>query len=134
MVRRFGLRISHLINLAFGGIGLMSFSVIRDPVWLLLPMVGVGFAWASILSLPYALLADSVPAGKMGTYMGIFNFFIVIPQLVAATILGFLLKTFFGGAPINALLLGGASLLVAGAFVLRVRIDTDLPARTGATT
>src|SRR3546814_2245448 len=62
---------------------MLSFVVIRDPQWLLLSMVGVGFAWASILSLPYAMLSDTVPAAKMGVYMGIFNFFIVIPQLVA---------------------------------------------------
>ena len=121
MVRRWGLRISHLINTTLGGLCLLSFLVIRDPQWLLLPMVGVGFAWASILSLPYALLSDSVPAEKMGVFMGIFNFFIVIPQLVAASLLGFLLKTFFGGEPIQALMIGGISLIVAGLCVLRVR-------------
>jgi maltose/moltooligosaccharide transporter len=83
-------------------------------------MVGMGFAWASVLSLPYALLSDSLPAQKMGLYMGVFNFFIVIPQLVAATVLGFLLHAVFGGAPIYALALGGASFLVAGLLVLRV--------------
>jgi hypothetical protein len=78
--------------------------------WLLLSMVGVGFAWASILSLPYALLSERLPAKKMGVYMGIFNFFIVIPQLVAASVLGVLLKTFFGNEPIWALVIGGVSL------------------------
>ncbi|GAB3372145.1 MFS transporter [Lysobacter rhizosphaerae] len=121
MVKRWGLRISHLINATLGGLGLLSFAVIRDPQWLLLSMVGVGFAWASILSLPYALLSDSVPAQKMGVYMGIFNFFIVIPQLVAASLLGVLLKVFFGSQPIYALVIGGISLLVAGLCVLRVR-------------
>jgi maltose/moltooligosaccharide transporter len=121
MVRLWGLRISHLVNVSLGGLGLLSFLWLRDPQWLLLSMVGVGFAWASILSLPYALLSDSLPAEKMGVYMGIFNFFIVIPQLVAASLLGFLLKTFLGGAPINALAVGGVSLLVAGLCVLRVR-------------
>jgi maltose/moltooligosaccharide transporter len=121
MTRRFGLRVSHLVNLCLGGLGLISFLLIRDPQWLLLSMAGVGFAWASILSLPYALLSDSVPADKMGVYMGIFNFFIVIPQLLAASVLGFLLKTFFGNAPINALLIGGASLIVAGVCTLRVK-------------
>ena len=67
---------------------MLSFLFIRDPDWLLLSMLGIGFAWASILSLPYALLCDCVPAEKMGVYMGIFNFFIVIPQLVAASVLG----------------------------------------------
>jgi maltose/moltooligosaccharide transporter len=120
MTRRLGLRVSHLINLALGGLGMISFLVIEDARWLLLSMVGVGFAWASMLSLPYVLLSDSVPPKKMGVYMGIFNIFIVIPQLLAAGTLGFLLKTFFANAPINALLIGGASLLVAGLLVLRV--------------
>lgn len=121
MVRRLGLRVSHLVNVTLGGAGLLSFLVIRDPHWLLLSMVGVGFAWASILSLPYALLSDSVPAAKMGVFMGIFNFFIVIPQLVAASLLGFLLRHFFGGQPIQALTIGGISLIVAGLCVLRVQ-------------
>lgn len=124
MVRRIGLRISHLVNVSLGGIGLLSFLWIRDPQWLLLSMVGVGFAWASILSLPYALLSDSLPAQKMGVYMGIFNFFIVIPQLVAASLLGFLLRTFLDGEPINALAIGGISMIVAGLCVLRVREPT----------
>jgi maltose/moltooligosaccharide transporter len=120
LVRRIGMRASHLVNLLLGGAGLISFRFIHDPEWLLVSMVGVGFAWASILSLPYALLSDSVPAKKMGTYMGIFNFFIVIPQLVAASILGLLLKALFGGQPIYALVLGGASFVLAGLLALRV--------------
>ena len=123
MVKRYGARLSHLINLSLGGLGLISFYLIDDPQWLLLSMVGVGFAWASILSLPYALLADCLPAGKMGVYMGIFNFFIVIPQLVAASILGFVLTTFFDGQPIFALVMGGFSMLVAGVLALNVKLD-----------
>jgi maltose/moltooligosaccharide transporter len=120
MVRALGLRITHMVNLWLGAAGLLSFLLLRDPQWLLLSMVGVGFAWASILSLPYAMLSDSVPATKMGVYMGIFNFFIVIPQLVAASLLGFLLKSLFGGQPLWALALGGGSLLLAGLCVLAV--------------
>jgi maltose/moltooligosaccharide transporter len=120
LVNRVGLRFSHLINVWIGGVGLLSFLVIRNPYWLLVPMVGVGVAWASILSLPYVLLSDSLPAHKMGLYMGIFNFFIVIPQLVAASLLGLLLKWVFGGAPIYALAIGGVSFLISGALVLRV--------------
>jgi maltose/moltooligosaccharide transporter len=120
MVRRWGLRRSHLVNLSLGGIALGSFLVIADPRWLLLPMLGIGFAWASILSLPYALLSDSVPARKMGVYMGIFNFFIVIPQLVAASVLGVLLRLLFGGAPVYALVLGGVSFILAGLLALRI--------------
>lgn len=119
-VARLGLRLSHLVNLFLGGAALISFRFIHDSNWLLLAMVGVGFAWASILSLPYALLCDSVPARKMGLYMGIFNFFIVIPQLVAASVLGFLLKAVFGGAPIYALVVGGVSFILAGLLSLRV--------------
>ncbi|GAB2802599.1 MFS transporter [Dyella kyungheensis] len=120
MVRRWGLRISHLVNCWLGGAGLLSFLLIRDPQWLLLSMVGVGFAWASVLSLPYALLSDNLPATKMGVYMGIFNFFIVIPQLMAASVLGLLLRLFFHGQAIWALAMGGASLVVAGLCTLRV--------------
>jgi maltose/moltooligosaccharide transporter len=120
MVRRLGLRVSHLINVWLGALGLLSIQFIADPNWLLLSMVGIGFAWASILSLPYALLSDCVPAAKMGLYMGIFNFFIVIPQLVAASVLGFLLKVFFHGAPVYALTLGGVCFVIAGLLALRV--------------
>ncbi|WP_421568689.1 MFS transporter [Stenotrophomonas sp. PD6] len=120
MVRLMGLRVSHLVNLWLGGLGLISLMLIDDPKWLLLSMVGIGFAWASILSLPYALLSDSVPAAKMGVYMGLFNFFIVIPQLVAASALGFMLRLWLGGDPMHVLALGGVSLLIAGLCVLRV--------------
>lgn len=119
--RRFGARATHMANLAFGAAGLAGIGFVRDPEILPVCMIGVGFAWASILSLPYALLADSLPARKMGVYMGIFNIFIVLPQLVAATVLGFLLKTFFGNDPLHALHLGAASLLIAAACMLRVR-------------
>ena len=121
MVKRFGLSVSHMLNLVLGAAGLASFAVIRDPDWLLLSMVGVGFAWASILSLPYALLAGCVPSRKMGVYMGIFNFFIVIPQLVAASVLGTVLRQLLGGQPIYVLVVGGASFLLAGVLVLRVK-------------
>lgn len=120
MVRHWGLRSSHMINLCLGGAGLLSFLYIRDPRWLLLSMVGVGFAWASILSLPYAMLSDHLPTTKMGVYMGIFNFFIVIPQVLAASILGLLLRVCFHGQPIAALGLGGASLFIAGLCTLYV--------------
>ena len=122
MARRFGLRGSHLLNLSLGGLGLLSIAWIGDPKWLLLSMVGIGFAWASILSLPYAMLSDSLPAAKMGVYMGIFNFFIVIPQLVAVSALGMLLSRVFDGQPLRILMLGGVCLLLAGICSLRVRL------------
>ena len=120
LVRAVGLRVGHMINLALGAAGLISFLYVRDPDWLLLSMVGVGFAWASILSLPYALLADAVPANKMGVFMGIFNFFIVIPQLLAASVLGFVLREAFGNQPVYALVIGGVSLLLAAISTLWV--------------
>jgi maltose/moltooligosaccharide transporter len=120
LARAIGLRLTHLVNLWLGALALVSFQWISDPDWLLLPMVGVGFAWASILSIPYALLCDALPAKKMGVYMGIFNFFIVIPQLVAVGSMGFVLEAFLGGQPILMLALGGASFVIAGLAVLRV--------------
>ncbi len=113
-------KMAHAIALVCGGIGLASFYVVKDPNLLVVSMLGVGIAWASILSMPYAILTGSLPAQKMGTYMGIFNFFIVIPQILAASILGFFTKTLFHGHAIYALLLGGASLLIAAASVLFV--------------
>jgi len=121
IVRRLGLARSHFVNLLLGGAGLASFLVIRDPKLLLVSMVGIGFAWASIVSLPYALLAGCVPSRKMGVYMGIFNFFIVIPQLVAASALSDVLKPLLGGQPIYVLVVGGASFVLAGVLALRVR-------------
>ena len=120
MVRRAGVRWTHVINLTAAAAGLVSFLWVRDPRWLLLSMLGVGFGWASILSLPYTLLADNLPAEKMGIYMGIFNFFIVIPQLLAASVLGVLLQTFFRGEAVFGLVLGGVSLALAGLCTLRV--------------
>jgi maltose/moltooligosaccharide transporter len=103
-------KLTHAVCLVLGGIGLASVYLFKDPNWLIVPMIGVGIAWASILSMPYAILTGSLPSHKMGVYMGIFNFFIVLPQILAATILGFLVKSIFGGHSILALVLGGISL------------------------
>lgn len=111
---------THSIGLVLGGAGLASMYLINDPNWLILPMIGVGIAWASILSMPYAILTGSLPSNKMGVYMGIFNFFIVIPQILAATILGFMVKDLFGGQAILALVFGGVSMVVAAMLVLFV--------------
>ena len=86
---------------------------IQDASWLWASMVGVGIAWASILSVPYAMLAGALPSDKMGYYMGVFNFFIVIPQIVAGSVLGFLLNNFFGGETIYVLIAGGISMIIA---------------------
>jgi maltose/moltooligosaccharide transporter len=114
----------HMISLICGGLAFFSFYLIKDPMYLLLSELGIGLAWASILAMPYAILAGSLPPQKMGVYMGIFNFFIVIPQITAAAILGWYVKHLFDGNAIYALLLGGASLILAGFLVLRVK-DVD---------
>jgi maltose/moltooligosaccharide transporter len=103
-----------------GALGLFSVAVVSDPRLFLGSMVGVGVAWASILSMPYAILTGSLPPSKLGYYMGVFNFFIVIPQIVAASVLGFIVGRFFDGQAINALLIGGASFLLAALLMLRV--------------
>ncbi len=113
-------RVTHLIALTCGGIGLASFYFISDPDWLWLSMVGVGIAWASILSIPYAMLSGSLPPDKMGYYMGVFNFFIVIPQIIAGTVLGFLLVHVFNNQPIFILVTGGVSMIISGLLAMRV--------------
>jgi maltose/moltooligosaccharide transporter len=94
-----------------------------------LPFVGIGIAWASTLTMPYAILAGSLPDEKMGVYMGIFNFFIVIPQITAATILGFMMRNYFGNEAIWVLVLGGASMAIAGLMVLLVDDVDDVVAQ-----
>jgi maltose/moltooligosaccharide transporter len=125
VVHRLGCRRSHLLNLLIGGAGLISFLFIQDPAWLIVPMIGVGIAWASILSLPYALLSDVLPTAKMGIYMGIFNFFIVIPQLIAASVLGLVLREFFSANAIYGLVLGGVCMIVAGFATLMVDKEAE---------
>lgn len=121
-----GRKWTHAISLIAGGVGLASIYLFRNPQMLIIPMFGVGLAWASILSMPYAILTGSLPAHKMGTYMGIFNFFIVIPQILAASILGFMVKSLFHDQAIYALILGGFSMILAAFLVIRVQ-DVDDP-------
>jgi maltose/moltooligosaccharide transporter len=114
----------HAISLIFGGIGLASFYFIKNPDLLLVSELGIGLAWASILAMPYAILTGSIPQHKLGVYMGIFNFFIVIPQITAAAILGFFVRSVFAGEAIYALMLGGISLFVA-AYLMKFVDDVD---------
>lgn len=117
MANKTSRKMVHSICLIIGGISLASFYVITDPNLLLISELGIGLAWASILAMPYAILTGALPQKKMGVYMGIFNFFIVIPQMCAAAILGFMVRSLFNGEAIYALLLGGVSLLLAAYFV-----------------
>lgn len=113
LVRRTNRKITHMINLCLGALGFISFLWIRDPHWLLLAMVGVGFAWASILALPLAILTSVLPPAKMGVYAGIYNFFIVIPQILASSILALIVSRCFAGQPIYALVCGGIFFILA---------------------
>jgi maltose/moltooligosaccharide transporter len=117
-------RITHSVSLIAGGLGLISIILFHTPRMLILSMLGIGLAWASILAMPYAILTGSLPANKMGTYMGIFNFFIVIPQILAASILGFFVRDVFGGESIYALVTGGISMFIAAVLILFVK-DVD---------
>jgi maltose/moltooligosaccharide transporter len=124
MARHIGRKRTHAINLLIGGISLASFFLIRNPQMLIISELGIGLAWASILAMPYAILTGSLPQHKLGTYMGIFNFFIVIPQIMAASLLGFFVRTVAGGEAIYALILGGISMMIASVLVLFVK-DAD---------
>jgi maltose/moltooligosaccharide transporter len=126
LARKTSRRMAHAICLVCGAAGLLSILLLKDPTYLLGSMVGVGIAWASILSMPYAILTGALPPSKMGYYMGVFNFFIVIPQIVAAALLGFVIGRFFGGEAIYALVIGGASLILAALLTLRVRDADDV--------
>jgi maltose/moltooligosaccharide transporter len=125
-------KITHLIALFCGGLGLASIYFISDPNMLLVSMVGVGIAWASILSMPYAIISSILPANKMGYYMGVFNFFIVIPQIVAGSVFGYLLVNFLGNESIYVLLVGAGSFFLAGLLCLivednEVAVDFAVP-------
>ncbi len=111
----------HIISLLAGGLGLISMLFIHDPTYLLIPMIGIGFAWASILTMPYALLIDSLPPAKMGVYMGIFNFFIVIPQIVNALVGGPIVHAFFNNYAIYYLAFGGVLFVIAALLTLRIK-------------
>jgi maltose/moltooligosaccharide transporter len=115
---------THMICLTIGGIGLIALRFAHDPTMIAVTMGMVGVAWASILSMPYAMLAGSLPAERMGFFMGVFNFFIVIPQIVAATILGYLVIHVFNGNTMNIITLGGATMIFSGLLALTVH-DED---------
>lgn len=113
-------KIVHSGSLLVGGISLAGIYFINDPNMLVIPMLGIGLAWGSILAMPYVILSGAIPSAKMGVYMGLFNFFIVIPQIVAASILGTMLRNFFGGEAIYALVAGGATMGIAALMMLFV--------------
>ena len=125
LAKQIGRKYTHMLCLVIGGIGLISMLFIKSQNLLLLPMVGIGLAWSSTLTMPYAILAGALPAHKMGFYMGVFNFFIVIPQILAAAILGFIVKNVFNGQSIYALVVGGVSMIIAGILNFIVKDKDD---------
>jgi maltose/moltooligosaccharide transporter len=125
---RLGKRLTHVICLACGALGLLSVAVIHSPWGLLLPMTGIGIAWASILSMPYAMLADSLPADRMGTYLGLFNAFIVLPEIGASLGFGWVMSHLLNDNRLAAVVAGGASLAIAAVLALRVAEPNPVPA------
>ena len=125
LAARIGKKFTHMLCLILGGLGLISIFFIHDHRILLVPMIFVGLAWASTLTMPYSILAGALPPNKMGFYMGVFNFFIVIPQMVAAAILGFTLKELFGSHAIYSMIIGGISMVIAGLLNFIVKDTKD---------
>jgi maltose/moltooligosaccharide transporter len=125
-----GRKATHAICLTLGGLGLLSVAVIHEPKLLLLSMVGVGIAWASTISMPYAMLAGALPESKIGVYMGIFNFFIVTPEICASLFFGKVMQLFLHNNRLAAVLAGGCFMLLAALLVLRVKIVSGPDAKT----
>jgi maltose/moltooligosaccharide transporter len=126
VARKVGRKLTHMLCLVIGGLGLISVAFITQPWMFLVSMVGVGIAWTSILSVPYAMLAGSIPSHKMGHYMGVFNAFIVLPQVCASLGLPAIMKQFPALDPLNVVVLGGVLLIIGGLLTLRVSDNVDL--------
>jgi maltose/moltooligosaccharide transporter len=118
---RIGKARTHIVCLCFGAAAYASFLFLRDPKWLILSEVGVGIAWASILAMPYAILASSLPQRKLGIYMGLFNIFVVVPQLLVATVMGTIMKAAFPNEPIWTMLFAAAVMGLAALAMIRVK-------------
>src|SRR6201996_6327802 len=121
LASRVGKRNTHTLCLLAGALGLLSIAIIHDKWTLFLPMVGVGLAWASILSMPYSILAAAIPSNKMGIYMGIFNFFIVIPEILSSLVFGWIMANLLGNNRMKALIVGGVCFLLAAILMQRVQ-------------
>jgi maltose/moltooligosaccharide transporter len=119
-------KMTHAISLLVGAISFVSIFFIANPWYLLISFIGIGLAWASILAMPYAILTGSIPSDKMGYYMGVFNFFIVIPQILAATILGFLVAKVFDGQAIYISLVAAGAFALAALLTMRVYDKDDV--------
>jgi maltose/moltooligosaccharide transporter len=120
IARRIGRKLTHALSLLAGGAGLISILFIHNPAMLNFSMIGIGLAWASILAMPYVILSSSIPAGKMGIYMGIFNFFITLPQIINGLFGGWIVRHIYNNQPIYAIVLAGFCLVAAAISVLFV--------------
>ena len=121
LARRLGRKHTHTLCLLCGALGLMSVTVIHNKYALLLSMAGVGVAWASTLSMPYAVLAASLPPARTGVYMGIFNFFIVTPEILASLFFGWIMIHLLNNNRIYAVVAGGVFMMIAAALMQRVK-------------
>jgi maltose/moltooligosaccharide transporter len=126
MANRFGKKQTHAIALFIGAISLLSFLFFNDSDYLIIPMIGIGIAWASILAMPYAMLANSIPANKMGMYMGLFNMSITIPQIVSGITTGLILKYWFNDNPILCIVMAGVSFLIASGLAMKIKEERPL--------
>ena len=121
MARRLTKKITHSLALTIGGLSLLSFLIFKDPHALLIPMIGIGIAWGSILAMPYAMLANSIPPTRMGVYMGLFNMSITIPQIVSGIFSGLILKYFFADNPVYCIIMAGISMILGAISALFIR-------------
>ena len=128
IANRLGKRGTHCVCLLAGAAGLLSCWFIHDKWLLFLPMIGVGIAWASILSMPYSILSAAIPSSRMGIYMGIFNFFIVTPEILSALFFGYIMSSLFGNDRMMAVVLGGFCFVAAALLTLRVTETTVVDA------
>ncbi|MBK9556496.1 MAG: SLC45 family MFS transporter [Bacteroidetes bacterium] len=128
IARKIGRKLTHAISLTCGGAGLISMFFASSPEMLIFSMIGVGIAWASILAMPYAILAGSIPAGKMGVYMGIFNFFITIPQIINGIVGGPIVHAIYNDNAIYAIVMSGVFMICAAVSVIYVHDDGDITA------
>ena len=118
IAKKIGKKQTHALALFCGGLGLISMFFIKDTGMLWISMIGLGFAWASILAMPYAMLIDAIPLRKMGVYMGIFNFFIVMPQIINGIFGGPVVKNLFGNMAMDYVVVGGVCMLIAAAVTM----------------
>ncbi len=123
LAQRIGRTNTHIAGLLSGALGYGLFLFIRDPLWLLLPMLFVGIAWASILTMPYAILSSTLPQAKLGVFMGIFNIFIVLPQLLVSSVMGSIMKLAFPGEPIWLMAIASAVLVIAALAMRSVKLQ-----------